>query len=52
MSAELQALAGTERLLVALDFDGTLSPLTDEPMAARMLPEARDTILVPTTYGD
>lgn len=44
MSAELQALADTERLLVALDFDGTLSPLTDEPMAARMLPEARDAV--------
>lgn len=36
----LRALAGTERLLVALDFDGTLSPHVDEPMAARALPEA------------
>lgn len=34
-------LAGTPRLLVALDFDGTLSPLVDEPMAARMTPDAR-----------
>lgn len=34
-------LAGTPRLLVALDFDGTLAPLVDEPMTARMLPEAR-----------
>lgn len=37
----LDPLAATARLLVALDFDGTLSPLQDEPMAARMLPEAR-----------
>lgn len=34
-------LAATPVLLVALDFDGTLSPLVDEPMRARMLPEAR-----------
>lgn len=37
-------LAATRVLLVALDFDGTLSPLVDEPMAARMLPEARTAI--------
>lgn len=37
-------LARTPRLLVALDFDGTLSPLVDEPMSARMLPEARAAI--------
>ena len=34
-------LAATEHLLVALDFDGTLSPLVDAPMDARMLPAAR-----------
>lgn len=34
-------LAAVPRLLVALDFDGTLSPLVDEPMTARMLPESR-----------
>lgn len=34
-------VADTGILLVALDFDGTLSPLVDEPMQARMLPEAR-----------
>jgi trehalose 6-phosphate phosphatase len=34
-------VAASDRLLVALDFDGTLSPLEDEPMAARMLPAAR-----------
>lgn len=29
------------RLLVALDFDGTLSPIVPDPAAARLLPEAR-----------
>lgn len=37
-------LAAAERLLVALDFDGTLSPLEDEPMDARMLTAARDAV--------
>ena len=37
----LDGVAAAPRLLVALDFDGTLSPLHDEPMAARMLPAAR-----------
>ncbi|MFD4957227.1 trehalose-phosphatase [Microbacterium sp. NPDC058389] len=37
-------LAASPRLLVALDFDGTLSPLEDEPMDARMLPAARDAV--------
>lgn len=37
----LASLAGTPRLLVALDFDGTLAPLENEPMDARMLPVAR-----------
>ncbi len=38
---EIAGLAASDRLLVALDFDGTLSPLEDEPMDARMLPAAR-----------
>ncbi|MCP2636617.1 trehalose-phosphatase [Microbacterium sp. HD4P20] len=41
---ERSAIAGitaSALLLVALDFDGTLSPLADDPMAARMLPAAR-----------
>lgn len=38
-SAELSAIARTERLVVALDFDGVASPLVPEPMAARALPE-------------
>ena len=37
----LTRLAVTDRLLVALDFDGTLAPLIDEPMAARMSAPAR-----------
>jgi trehalose 6-phosphate phosphatase len=37
----LGALARTERLLVALDFDGTLAPTVDDPAKARALPEAR-----------
>ncbi|WP_231915989.1 trehalose-phosphatase [Microbacterium karelineae] len=36
----LDALASRERILVALDFDGTLSPLVTDPMAARATPEA------------
>ncbi|AZS37097.1 Trehalose-phosphate phosphatase [Microbacterium lemovicicum] len=39
--AALERIAGTDVLLVALDFDGTLSLLQKEPMKARMLPEAR-----------
>ncbi|AZC14205.1 trehalose-phosphatase [Microbacterium sp. ABRD28] len=38
---ELDRLAATPRLLVALDFDGTLAPLLDEPMDARMTDDAR-----------
>ncbi|MFT4233737.1 MAG: trehalose-phosphatase [Microbacterium sp.] len=37
----LERRAETRRLLVALDFDGTLSPLVDEPMTARALPESK-----------
>jgi trehalose 6-phosphate phosphatase len=40
----LARLAQAPRLLVALDFDGTLSPLANEPMAARMLPAARTAV--------
>jgi trehalose 6-phosphate phosphatase len=41
VDAELRRIAASDRLLVALDFDGTLSQLLDEPMNARMLPESR-----------
>lgn len=40
----IDPLVTARRLLVALDFDGTLSPLHDEPMKARMLPAARDAV--------
>jgi trehalose 6-phosphate phosphatase len=43
--AALRELARVPRLLVALDFDGTLAPEVDEPDAARALPEARDAVL-------
>jgi alpha,alpha-trehalose-phosphate synthase [UDP-forming]/trehalose-phosphatase len=36
----LARVAASDRLLVALDFDGTLAPLEDEPMKARALPSA------------
>lgn len=39
--AAIAQLASTAHLLIALDFDGTLSPLVDEPLRARMLPAAR-----------
>lgn len=42
--AAIARVAASDRLLVALDFDGTLSPLEDEPMDARMLPAARDAV--------
>jgi trehalose 6-phosphate phosphatase len=41
----LRELAGVKRLLVALDFDGTLAPEVDSPDAARAIPEARDAVL-------
>ncbi|WP_210506391.1 trehalose-phosphatase [Naasia sp. SYSU D00057] len=37
----LADLARTERLLVALDFDGTLAPVVDDPAKARALPGNR-----------
>jgi len=37
--AALAAIAETERLVVALDFDGTASPFVLDPMTARALPE-------------
>lgn len=41
----LRELARVRRLLVALDFDGTLAPEVDSPDAARAIPEARDAVL-------
>jgi len=41
----LRELARTRKLLVALDFDGTLAPEVDDPEQARALPEARAAVL-------
>lgn len=41
----LRELARVKRLLVALDFDGTLAPEVDDPAQARALPEAREAVL-------
>lgn len=43
-SSPVRRLAEAGRLLIALDFDGTLSPLEDEPMDARMFPAAREAL--------
>lgn len=37
-------IAATDLLLVALDFDGTLAPLSDDPMSVRMLPAVRPAV--------
>jgi trehalose-phosphatase len=37
----LRELVAAKRLLVALDFDGTLAPLVPNPADSRMVPEAR-----------
>lgn len=42
--AAFTAIAGTPRLVVALDFDGTASLHVDDPMAARALPEVQDAV--------
>jgi trehalose 6-phosphate phosphatase len=41
----LREFAHHKRLLVALDFDGTLAPEVDDPEQARALPEAREAVL-------
>lgn len=38
------AISRTPVLLIALDFDGTASPLVPEPMSARALPEVTDAV--------
>jgi len=44
LSDALGRLATTPRLLVALDFDGTLAPEVDAPQAARALPAATEAV--------
>ena len=40
----LREIARVSRLLVALDFDGTLAPEVDDPEQARALPEAKSAV--------
>jgi trehalose 6-phosphate phosphatase len=44
-SEKIALLAKTPRLLVALDFDGTLAEMTTDPMQARMAPAVRETLV-------
>ncbi|WP_374006955.1 trehalose-phosphatase [Leifsonia sp. LS-T14] len=41
LASALQRLATADRLLLALDFDGTLAPFVDVPRGARALPESK-----------
>lgn len=41
LAGALRRLAETDRLLLALDFDGTLAPFVDVPRGARALPESK-----------
>ncbi len=43
--AELDRLAAVDRLLVALDFDGTVAPIVDDPSESRALPAAHAALL-------
>jgi trehalose 6-phosphate phosphatase len=45
LTRPLEQLAAVPRLLVALDFDGTLAPEVDDPALARAIPEARAAVL-------
>jgi trehalose 6-phosphate phosphatase len=45
LNAAVDRLARVKRLLVALDFDGTLAPEVDDPLDARALPEATAALL-------
>ncbi|MGD8195537.1 trehalose-phosphatase [Herbiconiux sp. P18] len=45
LQSELERLATTPVLLVAVDFDGTLAPIVDRPADARALPAARSAVL-------
>ena len=43
-SSILEDFANSPSILVALDFDGTLAPLVDDPETSRMTPEAREAL--------
>jgi trehalose 6-phosphate phosphatase len=44
LTAALDAVAATRHLLVSSDFDGTLSPIVNDPADARPLPAAADAL--------
>lgn len=44
LASALQRLATADRLLLALDFDGTLAPFVDVPRGARALPESKEAL--------
>ncbi|RZT88807.1 trehalose 6-phosphatase [Pseudonocardia sediminis] len=44
LTSELDRLAGVPALLVALDFDGVLAPLVDDPSSSRPLPASADAV--------
>lgn len=44
LQSALARAAQADRLLIALDFDGTLAPLVDDPADSRALPEALEAI--------
>jgi trehalose 6-phosphate phosphatase len=44
LAIALRHFARTERMLIALDFDGTVSAFVDDPSEARVLPQAADAI--------
>jgi hypothetical protein len=41
LTSALAAFASRETILIALDFDGTLAPLVDDPEDSRMIAPAR-----------
>ena len=45
LEAALTRLASTERLVVALDFDGVLAPIVSRPEDARALPASKEAVL-------
>jgi len=45
LAEALRVFSHRNPALIALDFDGTLAPLVDDPMESRMLPEAHEALL-------
>ena len=44
LSSSLEVFADRKKVLIALDFDGTLAPLVDDPEASRMIDPAREAL--------